>query len=103
MGTRVILKIKVKMNKGENENMNLCYREYKEVSPDPIFRVRVEELRKERGLSKSKLSKLSGLGRSTITEIETGSRENPTCITLIKLSKALNCAIDELIQVIEVK
>lgn len=82
--------------------MNLCYREYKEVSRDPIFRVRVEELRKARGLSKRKLSKLSGLGRSTITEIETGYRGNPTCITLIKLSKALNCAIDELIQVIEV-
>ena len=32
--------------------MNLCYREYKEVSPDPIFKVRIEELRKERGLSK---------------------------------------------------
>lgn len=79
--------------------MNLCYREYKEVSPDPIFKVRIEELRKERGLSKKKLSKLSGLGRSTITELELGYRDNPTCITLIKLSKALQCSIDELIKI----
>lgn len=79
--------------------MNLCYREYKEVSPDPIFKVRIEELRKERGLSKKKLSKLSGLARSTITELELGYRVNPTCITLIKLSKALQCGIDELIKI----
>lgn len=79
--------------------MNLCYREYKEVSPDPIFRVRIEELRKARGLSKKKLSKLSGLARSTITELELGYRVNPTCITLIKLSKALQCSIDELIKI----
>ena len=79
--------------------MNLCYREYKEVSPDHIFKVRIEELRKERGLSKKKLSKLSGLGRSTITELELGYRDNPTCITLIKLSKALQCSIDELIKI----
>lgn len=79
--------------------MNLCYREYKEVSPDPIFRVRIEELRKARGLSKKKLSKFSGLARSTITELELGYRVNPTCITLIKLSKALQCSIDELIKI----
>ena len=79
--------------------MNLCYREYKEVSPDPIFKVRIEELRKAKGMSKNQLSKLSSLGRSTITEIELGYRENPTCITLIKLAKALQCSIDELIKI----
>lgn len=82
--------------------MNLEYREYKEVSPDPIFKVRIEELRKEKGISKNKLSKLSGLGRSTITEIEKGYRGNPTCITLIKLAKAFNCSIDELVYIEEV-
>ena len=79
--------------------MNLCYREYKEVSPDPIFKVRIEELRKERGLSKKKLSKLSGVGRSTITELELGYRNNLTCLTLIKLSRVLECSIDELIRI----
>lgn len=79
--------------------MVLQYREYKEVSPDPVFKVRIEELRKEKGMSKNQLSKLSGLGRSTITEIELGYRENPTCITLIKLAKALQCSIDELIKI----
>ena len=29
--------------------MNLQYREYKDVRPDPVFKVRIEELRKEKG------------------------------------------------------
>lgn len=79
--------------------MEFQYRKYEEIAQDPIFRVKVKDLRKKNGLTKKKLSDVAGITRSIITDIESGKTKNPTCITLIKLANAFNCSIDELIEI----
>jgi transcriptional regulator with XRE-family HTH domain len=44
---------------------------------------------KKKGWSQTKLSKVSGVPQSTISEIENGIRKNPTFKTISKLAKAL--------------
>ena len=55
----------------------------------------IKELRKKRNLTQAALAKQSGVTRSAITLIESGS-SNPTLEILIKLSKSLYVSIDEL-------
>jgi transcriptional regulator with XRE-family HTH domain len=50
---------------------------------------RLRELRQARGLSVSKLAAQSGLGKGTVSELETGLR-NPTLETLFAVTKALD-------------
>jgi transcriptional regulator with XRE-family HTH domain len=45
--------------------------------------------REKKGWSQTKLSKVSGVPQSTISEIENGIRKNPTFKTIQKLAKAL--------------
>lgn len=77
--------------------MESQYGKYKEIAQDPIFKAKVKDLRKKKGLSKKKLSDIADISRSIISDIESGKTKNPTCITLIKLAKAFKCSIDELI------
>jgi transcriptional regulator with XRE-family HTH domain len=49
---------------------------------------RLKELRKERGLSLSELARRSGVGKGTLSELESGLR-NPTLETLYALTTAL--------------
>ena len=79
--------------------MELQYGKYKEIAQDPIFKVKVKDLRKKKGLSKKKLSDIADISRSIISDIESGKTKNPTCITLIKLARAFNCSIDELVEI----
>jgi transcriptional regulator with XRE-family HTH domain len=44
---------------------------------------------KKKSWSQTKLSKVSGVPQSTISEIENGIRKNPTFKTISKLAKAL--------------
>jgi transcriptional regulator with XRE-family HTH domain len=53
-------------------------------------------LRQARNLSQGDLSSLSGLPRSTVTHIESGSG-NPSLRNLIKLANALRVSIEELL------
>ena len=53
-------------------------------------------LRQARNLSQGDLSSLSGLPRSTVTHIESGSG-NPSLRNLIKLANALKVSIEELL------
>jgi transcriptional regulator with XRE-family HTH domain len=53
-------------------------------------------LRLARNLSQAELSRLSGLPRSTVTHIESGSG-NPSLRNLIKLANALGVSIEELL------
>ena len=52
--------------------MELQYGEYRGIAQDPIFKVKVKDLRKKNGLSKKKLSDIAGITRSIITDIESG-------------------------------
>ena len=47
---------------------------------------RLKRLRKSAGLSQPQLAEMSGVGSSTIAEIETGVTQNPTHDKLVKLA-----------------
>jgi transcriptional regulator with XRE-family HTH domain len=54
------------------------------------------EIRKAEGLSHEKVAQKAGLNRSTISLIESRKTE-PTFLTVLKISKALNIDIKELL------
>ena len=58
----------------------------------------IKKVRKKRGLSQDKLSKLADVTHTTLAKIEAGKNDNPTIKTLQKIAKALNVKIDDLIQ-----
>ena len=53
-------------------------------------------IRKEKGFSRYKLAKLSGLRDSTIQNIENDNDPNPTFKTMCKIADALEVSLDEL-------
>ncbi len=58
---------------------------------------RLRELRKERGLTQTELAVLTEINRVTIARYELGLIK-PGSENLIKLTKALSCTADELLQ-----
>lgn len=58
---------------------------------------RIKELRKSNNMTIKELSNVSGVGQSTISEIETGIAKNPKSETLSKLASALNVTVDSLL------
>lgn len=58
----------------------------------------LKKVRLEKKYSQEKLSELSGVGRVTISRLETGELKETTAGTLLKLAKALNVKIDKLIE-----
>ena len=56
----------------------------------------IVSLRKLRGITQERLSKLSGIPRSTITHFESGGG-NPSLINLSKIAKALEIKVEELL------
>jgi len=61
------------------------------------MKIRLKELRNEKGWTQEQLADASGVGRSYISEIESGIY-NPTADIICKLCKALNCTPNDLIQ-----
>ncbi|MGL5440835.1 MAG: helix-turn-helix domain-containing protein [Filifactoraceae bacterium] len=49
----------------------------------------LKEIRENKGLTLKELSQKSGVGPSTISDIENGKAQNPRIETLVNLSKAL--------------
>lgn len=58
---------------------------------------KIKELRKSHNMTIKELSKVSGVGQSTISEIETGKAKNPKSETLSKLASVLNVTVDSLL------
>lgn len=56
------------------------------------------KLREAKGWSQQKLSDISGIQQATICLIEIGQTESPRISTLLKLSRALGCTIDDLVE-----
>ena len=56
---------------------------------DASLGISIRELRMERGFSLRQLSKLSGLSKSTLSDIENGINTNPTSRTLTKVTAAM--------------
>lgn len=57
---------------------------------------RVKEARLEKGLSQEELSKIAGISRQTISDLESGEIVNTTTSTLTKLAKALECDVTDI-------
>ena len=58
----------------------------------------IKKLRKKYKLSQEELAKKAGITYSTLIKIESGFNKNPTLETLVKVAKALEVGIDELIR-----
>jgi len=56
----------------------------------------IRKIRKKRGISQDKLSKLADVAYNTIIKIESGAIQNPTIETVQKIAKALGVSLDEL-------
>lgn len=53
-------------------------------------------IREQNQLTQHELSKMSGVSISTLTKLETGIIKNPSFLLILKLSKALEISLDEL-------
>lgn len=68
------------------------------VHKEPQITILVSKIRTQKGLSKKRLSVISGVARSSITEIETSNRI-PSVLTMARIAMALQCKIDDLVLV----
>ncbi len=61
----------------------------------------LKEIRKERGLSQSQLSKLSGVSIRMIQYYEQGRSDinGTAALTVYKLCKALNCSFEDVLDI----
>lgn len=57
----------------------------------------LSKIRKQKGWSQEKLSQEAGISYNTLIKIERNGIKNPKIETVIKLAKALNIAVDELL------
>ena len=58
----------------------------------------IKKLRKQRGLSQDKLSKLADISHNTIIKIESGAIQSTTMDTARKIAKALGVSLDDLMK-----
>lgn len=58
----------------------------------------IKRLRKKKGISQEKMARLADVSVNTIVKIENGANQNPTIETLIKVTKALDVEIGDLIK-----
>ena len=58
----------------------------------------IKKLRKQKGLSQDRLSKLADISYNTVIKLESGGITNPSIDTLQKLTKALNVSVDDLLK-----
>ncbi len=66
----------------------------------PVFNY-VRQYRRKLGMTQEKLSEISGIGRTTISNIET-ERYIPGVDVALRLAKALNTRVENLFQIIEI-
>lgn len=59
---------------------------------------KIKSLREKLGLSQEKLARLADVSNNTIVNIEVGKQQNPTVETIMKIAKALNVPVEELIK-----
>ena len=58
----------------------------------------VRKLRQKKGFSQERLARLADISLNTLTKIESGFAKKPTIQTVVKLAKALNISLDELVK-----
>lgn len=62
------------------------------------MRFNLKEMRKAANLTQAELAQKSGVGRVTISRLETGKLKETTFGTLLKLAKVLQVSVDDLIE-----
>ena len=62
------------------------------------MRLNLKTIRQEMHLTQEELADMSGVGRVTISRLETGKLKETTAGTLSKLARALNVTIDKLVE-----
>lgn len=58
----------------------------------------IKKLRKKKGLSQDKLSKLADISHNTVIKIESGAIQSPTIDTAQKIAKAFGVRLDDLMK-----
>jgi transcriptional regulator with XRE-family HTH domain len=58
----------------------------------------IKKLRKDKGLSQDKLSRLADVAHATIIKIESGGIKSPTIDTVQKIADALGVSLDVLMK-----
>lgn len=58
----------------------------------------IKKIRKKKGISQDRLSKLADVTLTTLTKIESGVNSNPTINTIQKIATALNVKVDDLLK-----
>lgn len=58
----------------------------------------IKKLRKDKGLSQDKLSRLADVAHATIIKIESGGIKSPTIDTVQKIANALDVSLDTLMK-----
>jgi len=58
----------------------------------------IKKLRKQKGLSQDRLSKLADVSYNTVIKLESGGIINPSIDTVQKLAKALDVPVDALLE-----
>ncbi|MFA5099243.1 MAG: helix-turn-helix transcriptional regulator [Candidatus Paceibacterota bacterium] len=64
----------------------------------PNISKNIKKLRKEKGLSQDRLSKMADIAHPTIIKIESGAIQSPTVETAQKIARALGVGIDDLMK-----
>lgn len=57
---------------------------------------RIQEIRTTLELSQEELAKVSGVSRTVISQLESGTRKTITSATMLKLSKALKAPVEDI-------
>ncbi len=58
----------------------------------------IKKLRKQKGLSQDRLSKLADIPYNTLNKLESGRITNPSINTLQNLDKSLNIGVNDLLK-----
>ncbi len=58
----------------------------------------IKKLREQKGISQDRLSKLADISSNTIAKLELDDSPNPTIETLLKIAKALDVKVEDLIR-----
>ncbi len=57
---------------------------------------RIQEIRTTLELSQEELAKVSGVSRTVISQLESGTRKTITSATMLRLSKALKTPVEDI-------
>lgn len=57
---------------------------------------RIQEIRTTLKLSQEELAKVSGVSRTVISQLESGTRKTITSATMLRLSKALKAPVEDI-------